>query len=202
MPEPQPIPPGYEETSASSYPWTGRERSWNTGEAAVLLTLAAAGGDLTAHRTIHLGEKEANMPIPFTEQAVTEPVVTELAVTEQAVIERYKGVRGRQGRAAMLLADLARLELPSVAWTISDIGIQPKLFGLIERGELDAPAAERNRMRAAAFEMWADHLDAEITTRDWSDGTLELIVQTCLSGVEIHIFTTIQPADSSGPASA
>ncbi|WP_165975955.1 hypothetical protein [Actinomadura rubrisoli] len=58
MPQAQPIPPGYEQTTASSYPWSGGEESWDADEAAVLLALADAGGDLTAHPTIHLGKRK------------------------------------------------------------------------------------------------------------------------------------------------
>lgn len=47
-------------SSATRYPWgarTGRPgQEWAPAEAAVLLALAAAGGDLTAHRTVHLEE--------------------------------------------------------------------------------------------------------------------------------------------------
>lgn len=47
-------------TSATRYPWDGTRspgQEWAPGEAAVLLTLADAGGDLTAHRTVHLEDR-------------------------------------------------------------------------------------------------------------------------------------------------
>lgn len=52
MPQPQPTPPGYGDTSVHRYPWDGGSGE-DADEAAVLLALAVAGGDLTAHRAVH-----------------------------------------------------------------------------------------------------------------------------------------------------
>ncbi|WUI00228.1 hypothetical protein OHR68_43300 [Spirillospora sp. NBC_00431] len=46
------IAPGYGEPSKTRYPWSGRGAF--ADEAAVLLALAIAGGDLTAHQAIHV----------------------------------------------------------------------------------------------------------------------------------------------------